>query len=168
MPEQAKWLIAIDWTVHGLRSTCIRRWLLLDENGSPLPTQDDALWRLVSAVDSHSPSSDNEELIENALDVLHSCLLSDERRRQTPLIEELRANAEQAWDSRIRREMNQLSDAEHRAQFEGTQPDERWVRMKEGLISRLQDELANRLRDLDRISECLNAEINARIVVKLD
>jgi superfamily II DNA or RNA helicase len=168
MPEQAKWLVAIDWTVYGLRSTCIRRWLLLDENGSPLPTQDDALWRLVSAVDSHSPSSDNEELIEKALDVLHNCLLSDERRRQTPLIEELRANAEQAWDSRIRREMNQLSDAEHRAQFEGTQPDERWVRMKEGLISRLQDELANRLRDLDRISECLNAEINARIVVKLD
>jgi superfamily II DNA or RNA helicase len=168
IPEQATWLIAIDWAVHGLRSTCIRRWLLLGKDGNPLPTQDDALWRLVNSVDSYRPSMENEQFIGNALDSLHNCLLSDERRRQTPLIEELRSNAEQAWDSRIRREMHQLNDAQHRAQYEGIQPDERWVRMKEGMISKLQDELANRLRELDRISDCLNAEICARIVVKLD
>ena len=95
-------------------------------------------------------------------------LLESERLRLLPLLGELRDNAEHAWHQRILREMGQLSDADWTARSEGRLPDPRWVRMKNSLITRLQDELANRLVDLDHIRDNLEGCLNLRVAIRID
>jgi len=95
-------------------------------------------------------------------------LLENERQRLLPLLDELRDNAEDAWHRRIRREMAQLSEADWAARSEGRLSDPRWIRMKNGLISRLQNELANRLRELDRIRENLDGSLNLRVAIRIE
>ena len=66
------------------------------------------------------------------------------------------------------REMAQLSEADWVARSEGRLPDARWIRMKNGLISRLQDELANRLLELDGIRENMNAFLDLKVAIQID
>ena len=40
--------------------------------------------------------------------------------------------------------------------------------MKNGLISRLQNELANRLRELEGIRENLNGSLNLRVAIQIE
>ena len=46
--------------------------------------------------------------------------------------------------------------------------DMRWLRMKQGMIRRLTTELDDRIERLDRVREGLQAELSARIVIKLE
>ena len=99
---------------------------------------------------------------------IHDGLLDAEKRKLAPLIDELRANSQQAWHARISREMAQLSEADWRAKEEGKQPDPRWVRMKNSLISRLHEGLANRLKELDKIRDDLSTKLEIRVAIRLE
>ena len=99
---------------------------------------------------------------------IENALLDSERQRLLPLLDELRDNAEDAWHRRIMREMAQLSEADWLARSEGKPPDPRWVRMKNGLISRLQNELASRLRELEEIRENLSGHLSLRVAIQID
>ena len=66
------------------------------------------------------------------------------------------------------REMGQLAEANWRAQSEGNVPDPRWIRMKNGLITKLQDELARRLADLDQIRDGLEARLDLQIAIRIE
>ncbi len=163
-PQSAAWCICIDWTVNSLTQTTIRRWLYLDEKGNPLDDNDANPYALLESGNIDSESPDLCDLIKP----IHDSLLVAEKRKIRPLIDELRANAEQAWHARIAREMSQLSDANWRAREEGKQPDPRWVRMKNILISRLQDSLATRLNDLDNMRENLTTNLNLQIAIRIE
>ena len=106
--------------------------------------------------------------LTDLLSPIENALLESERQRLLPLLDELRDNAEDAWHRRIMREMAQLSEADWLARSEGRPPDPRWVRMKNGLISRLQNELANRLRELEDIRENLNGTLNLRVAIQIE
>ena len=95
-------------------------------------------------------------------------LLESERQRLLPLIGELRENAEHAWHRRITREMSQLAEADWTAHREGRLPDPRWVRMKNGLITKLQDGLANRLAELDQIRDQLEGRLDLRVAMQIE
>ena len=102
------------------------------------------------------------------LDPIEAALLESERLRLLPLIGELRDNAEHAWHRRIMREMAQLADADWTARSEGRVPDPRWVRMKNSLITKLQDELARRLTELDQIRDGLEGRLDLRIAIYIE
>ena len=96
--------------------------------------------------------------------IVSSC----EQIRLLPLIDELRDNAEHAWHRRIMREMAQLAEADWAARSEGRLPDPRWVRMKNSLITKLQDELARRLSELDLIRDGLEGRLDLRIAIQIE
>ena len=106
--------------------------------------------------------------LEGFLEPMEAALLESERLRLLPLIDELRDNAENAWHRRIMREMGQLAEANWRAQSEGNVPDPRWIRMKNGLITKLQDELARRLAELDQIRDGLEARLDLQIAIRIE
>ncbi|MEE2759463.1 MAG: SNF2-related protein [Candidatus Thermoplasmatota archaeon] len=162
-PDNAAWCICIDWTVENLNKTITRRWLYLDSFGNPL--QDDSSEPLELLKQGEIIGGAD---ISNLISPIENALLESEQQRLLPLLDELRDNAEDAWHRRIMREMAQLSEADWVARSEGRLPDARWIRMKNGLISRLQDELANRLLELDRIRENMNAFLDLKVAIQID
>ena len=165
LPAQTDRIIALDWVVQGLSRRGVRRWLALDAEGIPLPLEVDP--HALEALSAIPATGEMNDALERSLDQMHSWLLEDEQRRISPLLAEVRRNAEKAWHERIKREKEQLADADWRARNEGREPDPRWVRMKESLIEKLHDELANRLLELDQIAEGMHAEIGAPLVIHL-
>jgi hypothetical protein len=99
---------------------------------------------------------------------IEEALLESEQLRLLPLLGELRDNAEHAWHQRILREMGQLAEADWTARSEGRAPDPRWVRMKNSLITKLQDELARRLAELDHIRDNLEGRLDLRVAIQLE
>ena len=167
-PRSAHTLICLDWTVQGLAEHCVRRWLILDESGMPTLAQIERPWTEIESLQTCHPSESDEENLEATLDRLHGWLLDDERARLGPLLDELRHNVQQAWMGRIERERDQVAQARWREYHQDTPVDERWLRMKQGMIRRLTIELDDRIERLDRVRGGLQAELSARIVVKLE
>lgn len=110
----------------------------------------------------------DEEIIEGALDRIHGWLLEDERARLAPLLDELRHNVQRSWMERIEREREQIRAAVYRQQQGGAAVDDRWRRMKNGLITRLTRELDERILHLEKIREGVQAELSARIIIQLE
>lgn len=162
LPPEAAWTVCIDWQVDSLTRTTVRRWLHLSGDGWPLEEDETDVHHLLERA---TPTASTE--MEDRLAPIAEGLLDAERRHLLPLLEELRENAEQAWHRRINREMGQLAEADWAARTEGREPDPRWVRMKNGLISRLQEELAERCRQLDALREDLNGRLEPRIAIRL-
>ena len=106
--------------------------------------------------------------IQELLNPIEAALLESEQLRLLPLIDELRDNAEHAWHRRIMREMAQLAEADWAARSEGRLSDPRWVRMKNSLITKLQDELARRLAELDQIRDGLEGRLDLRIAIQIE
>jgi hypothetical protein len=69
---------------------------------------------------------------------------------------------------RIEREQEQIGAARFKARNNDTEVDIRWLNMKRGLIARLIRELNERILHLDKIREGLQAELSARVVVRLE
>ena len=162
-PDEAAWCVCIDWTVDSLTRTTVRRWLYLDAEGGPVP--DDGAEPLQLLREGEVVGETNLQALLNPIE---SALLESERQRLLPLIDELRENAEHAWHRRIMREMAQLAEADWTARSEGRMPDPRWVRMKNGLITKLQDELARRLADLDQIRDGLDGRLDLRVAIQIE
>ena len=162
-PTDAAWCVCIDWTVESLSKTTVRRWLYLDSIGTPVLDGGANPLRLLQTGEVVG-----EFDLQGFLNPIEEALLESERLRLLPLLGELRDNAEHAWHQRILREMGQLSDADWTARSEGRLPDPRWVRMKNSLITRLQDELARRLADLDHIRDNLEGCLNLRVAIRID
>ena len=161
-------VVCLDWAVQGLAEHCVRRWLVLDAEGMPVLNQPERPWTALEDLHTCQPSDEDEEELEVTLDRLHGWLLDDERARLGPLLDELRHNVQQAWMGRIERERDQVAQARWRQYHQDRPIDVRWLRMKEGMISRLRTELDDRIERLDRVREGLQAELSARIVVKLE
>ena len=162
-PLNSTWCICIDWTVNGLTKTTVRRWLYLDAAGVPLNDYGAKPLLLIEQAEIDEQMMNLESLTEP----IKLALLNAENQRLIPLMDELRINAEQAWNARIQREMGQLAEAEWRTQQDGGVPDPRWIRMKNGLISRLHDDLARRLMELDDIQNNLSGELKIRAVIRI-
>jgi superfamily II DNA or RNA helicase len=162
-PPQAAWCVCIDWTVDSLTQTTVRRWLYLDSDGVPV---------LDDGANPLQLLENGEVSIEHDLQVyltpIEEALLESEQLRLLPLLGELRDNAEHAWHQRILREMGQLAEADWTARSEGRAPDPRWVRMKNSLITKLQDELARRLAELDHIRDNLEGRLDLRVAIQLE
>lgn len=161
-------VVCLDWAVQGLAEHCIRRWLVLDSEGMPILTQPERPWAELEDLRTCQPSDEEQEELEVTLDRLHGWLLDDERKRLGPLLDELRHNVQQAWMGRIERERDQVAQARWREYHQDRPVDVRWMRMKQGMIRRLTIELDDRIERLDRVREGLQAELSARIVVKLE
>jgi hypothetical protein len=69
---------------------------------------------------------------------------------------------------RIEREREQIRAAVYRQQQGGRDVDDRWRRMKNGLITRLTKELDERILHLEKIREGVQAELSARIIIQLE
>ena len=162
-PHQAAWCVCIDWTVDSLTQTTVRRWLYLDAGG--VPVLDDGANPLQLLQNSEVVG---EQDLQSFLTPIEEALLESERLRLLPLLGELRDNAEHAWHQRILREMGQLAEADWTARAEGRMPDPRWVRMKNSLITKLQDELARRLAELDQIRDNLEGRLNLRVAIQIE
>ncbi len=162
-PHQAAWCVCIDWTVDSLTRTTVRRWLYLDSNGVPVLDEGARPLQLLQ-----SGVVIGEHDLQRYLTPIQEALLESERQRLLPLLGELRDNSEHAWHQRIMREMGQLADADWTARAEGRMPDPRWVRMKNSLITKLQDELARRLADLDHIRDNLEGHLNLRVAIQIE
>jgi len=161
-------LICLDWTVAGLSRHAVRRWLLLDAEGYPLPEQPIHPWKTFNHLERTIFDVKTEDNIEQALDRMHGWLLEDEKARLAPLLDELRHNVQRSWMERIEREREQLRVAALREQHGGRPVDHRWVRMKNGLIEKLRKELDERILHLEKIRESLQAELSARIIIELE
>ena len=162
-PEHAAWCVCIDWNVQSLNKSTTRRWLYLDSQGNPVQDYGAEPLELLKQGELMSGFD-----LTDFLTPIENALLDSERQRLLPLLDELRDNAEDAWHRRIMREMAQLSEADWLARSEGKPPDPRWVRMKNGLISRLQNELASRLRELEEIRENLTGHLSLRVAIQID
>ncbi len=162
-PHQATWCVCIDWTVDSLTRTTVRRWLYLDAGG--VPVLDDGA-RPLQLLRMGEPMGQQD--LQIFLDPIEEALLESEQLRLLPLLGELRDNAEHAWHQRIRREMAQLAEADWTARSEGRTPDPRWVRMKNSLITKLQDGLARRLAELDQIRDNLEGSLKLRVAIQIE
>ena len=162
-PPDAAWCVCIDWTVDSLTQTTVRRWLYLDSSGTPVMDHGTEPLGLL-----HSGEVVGDFDLRGFLAPIEEALLESEQLRLLPLLGELRENAEHAWHQRILREMGQLADADWSARAEGRLPDPRWVRMKNSLITKLQDELARRLADLDHIRDNLEGCLNLRVAIQIE
>ena len=167
-PEEARTLICLDWTVSALNRHAVRRWLLFDENGLPVPDQPETAWADLDNLEFTTFENHEEDALEESLDNLHGWLLEDEQARLAPLLAELRHNVQRSWMGRIDREREQIEAAQFRAHHRETEVDPRWLTMKRGLIARLIRELNERILHLDKIREGLQAELAARVVVRLE
>jgi hypothetical protein len=142
--------------------------LVLDKNGLPIANQPLYPWKYFEQIERVMIDEKKEEVIELALDRIHGWLLEDERARLAPLLDELRHNVQRSWMHRIEREREQIQSAVHRQQHGGVPVDERWRRMKNGLIARLTRELDERILRLEKIREGVQAELSARFVIQLE
>ena len=143
--------------------TTVRRWLYLDAEG--VPVLDDGAEPLHLLREGEVVGESN---LESLLNPIEAALLDGERQRLLPLVDELRENAEHAWHRSITREMAQLAEADWTAHREGRLPDPRWVRMKNGLITKLQDELARRLAELEQIRDQLEGCLDLRVAIRIE
>jgi len=166
--KEASTLICLDWIVAGLSNHAVRRWLVLDKDGMPIPNQPLYPWKSFNEVERVMFNDSDEEIIESALDRIHGWLLEDERARLAPLLDELRHNVQRSWMQRIEREREQIRSAVYRQQQGGKDVDERWRRMKNGLITRLTKELDERILHLEKIREGVQAELSERIIIQLE
>ena len=162
-PQQAAWCVCIDWTVDSLTRTTVRRWLYLNAGGEPVLDDGARPLQLL-----RTGESIGQQELQNFLEPIEEALLESERLRLLPLLGELRDNAEHAWHHRIRREMSQLVEADWTARSEGRTPDPRWVRMKNSLITKLQDGLARRLAELDQIRDNLEGTLELRVAIRIE
>tara|TARA_B100001996_G_C18624635_1_gene579223 strand:- start:155 stop:1195 length:1041 start_codon:yes stop_codon:yes gene_type:complete len=169
LPTGTSCVVAIEWRVHGLNEHRIRRWLALDEEFNPLITLD------------HNPWMDSEEMpraimrdpsviqhLEEARTRLHGELLFHERNRLAPLLNELTINTNAAWKSRIEAEEIQIQKAEWNATLRDEIVDIRWLRMKRGIINRLHEQLNERIEEIDRIRQSMQASIAIPVVVLIE
>ena len=149
--ERSSILICLDWVVAGLSDHSVRRWLLLDNKGYPIINQPKQPWAEFNELNRTIFDNDLDLKIDNFLDRLHGWLLEDENARLTPLLDELRHNIQRSWMERIEREREQLRAASIRESMGGQIVDQRWARMKRGLIEKLRLELDERkeLREVD-------------------
>ena len=161
-------LVCLDWAVAGLSRHAVRRWLLLDSEGYPLPEQPLHPWKTIDCIEKTIFEVKEEDDIEQSLDRMHGWLLEDEKARLAPLLDELRHNVQRSWMERIEREREQLRSAALREQHGGRAVDHRWARMKNGLIEKLRRELDERILHLEKIRESLQAELSARIIIQLE
>ena len=106
--------------------------------------------------------------LNQLLEPIEASLLESEKRRFLPLFDELKANAEQAWQGRISREMGQLAEADWNARAEGKVPDPRWIRMKNSLITKLQGQLERRLLELEHLRQNLDGKLVLRVAIELE
>ena len=106
--------------------------------------------------------------LNQLLETIEASLLESEKRRFLPLFDELKANAEQAWQRRISREMGQLAEADWNAKAEGKVPDPRWIRMKNSLITKLQGQLERRLLELEHLRQNLDGKLVLRVAIELE
>jgi predicted metalloenzyme YecM len=166
--EEGCMLICLDWIVAGLSNHAVRRWLVLDKHGMPIPNQPLYPWKSFEEIERVMFEENDEEIIEGALDRIHGWLLEDERARLAPLLDELRHNVQRSWMERIEREREQIRAAVYRQQQGGAAVDDRWRRMKNGLITRLTKELDERILHLEKIREGVQAELSARIIIQLE
>jgi hypothetical protein len=134
----------------------------------PIPNQPLYPWKSINEVERVMFNDSDEEIIESALDRIHGWLLEDERARLAPLLDELRHNVQRSWMERIEREREQIRSAVYRQQQGGKDVDERWRRMKNGLITRLTKELDERILHLEKIREGVQAELSERIIIQLE
>lgn len=165
--EEAKFIICLDWITNGLQQRSVRRWLVVNSNGQPLDLQVERPWELLDSPKAYSPNEEDVRTIEDAIDDLHGWLLQDERKRMQPILEELRWNTRAAWEARVESEKQQIRDATWKAEQRGEVVDFRWLRMKEGLIRRLRDELLEHLRQLERLEHDFSADLSERIIIRL-
>ena len=165
--EGATTLVCLDWVVAGLSRHAVRRWLLLDADGFPIPEQPKHPWKSITKLERTIFDTKTETDIESSLDRMHSWLLEDEKARLAPLLDELRHNVQRSWMERIEREREWMRVAAAREHHGGRPVDQRWARMKLGLVEKLRRELDERMLHLEKIRESLQAELNARIIIKL-
>ena len=166
-PPQAKWLFCFDWEVDGLQKKYLRRWLYLDNKGIPLNEEIENVTSIIPDCEKAIPTKATSKQIDLILDNLHEAILNEEKRRLKPVVEELRWNARSSWEGRIAREESQILDAERKAERDDDVVNYLWLRMKRGLIRRLQEELAQRICELDRLEHDLSGSLKARIIIKL-
>ena len=163
IPPEAKWCVCVDWKVNSLSNTTMRRWLYLTSEGLPLAEEEgDSLHLLQMANETKATC------LNKLLEPIQASLLESEKRRFLPLFDELNANAEQAWQGRISREMGQLAEADWNARAEGKVPDPRWIRMKNSLITKLQGQLERRLIELEHLRQNLDGELVLRVAIELE
>ncbi|HIK78993.1 MAG TPA: hypothetical protein EYG04_06305 [Candidatus Poseidoniales archaeon] len=167
LPKDGEWLICFDWNIEGLQPKCLRRWLLIDSKGEPQNSHYSHFANLTTQCEEYEVMEEESLFIDNLLDNLHLSLLNEEKRRLHPLLEELRWNARSSWEERIQREQTQISDAQHKAERDEIPVNFRWLRMKQGLIRRLQEELGNRIAELDRLEHDLSGDLSAKIIIKI-
>lgn len=166
-PERARWLICVDWAVEGLAAHHVRRWLALDDGGMPLEDQPTAPMRTLGEVRETGLTEAEQALLAGVEAGLAEALRADELALLRPQLAELQHNAESAWQGRIRRERLQLAQAQERARTTGEPTDPRWIRMKQGLIRRLEAELTQRLAELEAVAEHVAMRLAPRVVVRL-
>ena len=169
LPISTAYVVAIEWRVHGLNEHRIRRWLALDNEFNPLMTLDHNPW--IDVEDVPREMIRDPLLIQNLEEArtrLHSELLFHERNRLAPLLNELTINTNAAWKSRILAEETQIQKAEWNATLRDKVIDIRWLRMKRGIINRLHEQLNDRIEEIDRIRQSMQASIAIPIVVKIE
>ena len=169
VPIETAFVIAIEWRVHGLNDHRIRRWLALDREFNPIITLDHNPWMdtdEVPKVVKGEPSLIQQ--LEEVRTRLHGELLFHERNRLAPLLNELTINTNAAWKSRIEAEEVQIQKAEWNATIRDEIVDIRWLRMKRGIINRLHEQLNQRIEEIDRIRQSMQASIAIPIVVLIE
>ena len=115
-----------------------------------------------------SPDPNLIEQLEESRTRLHSELLFHERNRLAPLLNELTINTNAAWKSRIQAEETQIQKAEWNATLRNEVIDIRWLRMKRGIINRLHEQLNERIEEIDRIRQSMQASIAIPVVVLIE
>ena len=163
IPPEAKWCVCVDWKVNSLSNTTMRRWLYLTSEGLPLDEEEGDSLRLLQVA-----AETKATCLNQLLEPIEASLLESEKRRFLPLFDELKANAEQAWQRRISREMGQLAEADWNARAEGKVPDPRWIRMKNSLITKLQGQLERRLLELEHLRQNLDGKLVLRVAIELE
>ena len=168
IPPMTNFFVAVEWRIHGLRESKIRRWLALDKNGEPIQEVIKNPWSECDLQPSHTLLTDNEkEIIESARTRIHTALLNQERMRLMPLLTELTENSHQAWMSRIEGEQEQIRKAEWNCLLRDETLDPRWLRMKRGMIRSLHQQLSNRVTEIERIKDDMQANISFPVVVRI-
>ena len=87
--------------------------------------------------------------------------------RLMPLLTELTENSHQAWMSRIEGEEEQIRKAEWNSMLKNENVDPRWLRMKRGIIRSLHEQLSNRVTEIERIRDDMQANISFPIIVRI-
>ncbi len=168
IPPTAKFFVAVEWRIHGLRESRIRRWLALNDHGDPIQEIITNPWSKFDSKPSRTILSKDEGiLIEAARNRIHAALLNQEKIRLMPLLNELTENSHQAWMSRIEAEQEQVRKAEWNCMLKQETLDRRWLKMKRGIIRSLHEQLSNRVTEIRHIRDDMQANISFPIIVRI-